>query len=75
MAAFQRACSLGSGRGCVALSQLTPDRREAQHLIDLACDGDQRGFSGNIYTNAGLPDLPQPLDCSYPRGATGRRRR
>jgi uncharacterized protein len=75
MAAFQRACSLGSGRGCVALSQLTPDRREAQQLIDLACDRDQRGFRGNIYTNAGLPELPQPLNCSYPRGATGRPRR
>jgi TPR repeat protein len=62
-AAFNRSCGLGLGRGCVALSQLTPDRKRAQELIDSGCAHGMRGPLGVIYTNAGLPELPQPLQC------------
>jgi TPR repeat protein len=64
---LQRSCSLGSWRGCVALSQITADRREAQELIDYACARGARGLMG-IYANAGMPELPQPLNCSRRRG-------
>jgi TPR repeat protein len=62
-AALQRACFMSFGRGCVALSQLTPDRQEAQRLVDLGCRYGGRGYRGSIYTNYGLPELEQPLNC------------
>jgi TPR repeat protein len=62
-AALAKSCFLGFGRGCVALSQLTPDRKRAQELIDAGCARGMRGYRGAIYTNVGLPELPQPLHC------------
>jgi TPR repeat protein len=60
---LNQSCSLGSGRGCVAASQITHDKPRAQYLIDRACELDQRGIKGRIYSNAGMPELPQPLGC------------
>jgi TPR repeat protein len=61
-AVLNTSCALGSWRGCVAASQITPVKREAQYLIDRACDSGARGLMG-IYANAGMPELPQPLNC------------
>jgi hypothetical protein len=65
-AALRRACFSAFGRGCVALSQLTPDRERAQELLDLGCAHGMRGPTGDVFTNVGLPELAQPLKCSRP---------
>jgi TPR repeat protein len=74
-AALDAGCAHGSGRACIALSQITADRRRAQDLVNAGCERGMRGHRGNIYSNAGLPELPQPLNCRPARSeASGPRR-
>ncbi len=64
---LNESCTLGSGRGCVAASQVTHDKRSAQALIDRGCQLGMRGAKGAIYTNVHIPELPQPLGCGARR--------
>jgi uncharacterized protein len=62
--ALRQACDLRDGEGCVVLSQITTDRKQAAALIRDACTKGMRGPTGEIFTNVGLSEFPQPYSCS-----------